>query len=771
MSVDGLLTPDVGSSAADLKVPAPKSPRVDATTAVFHGVELNLGEVADQVSKLDSDVKYVYVYADTVTVSSPAVTLRELNGWQVIARRIVVTEGKFVQLAKSSRLTFYTDVAGDVDNLSSKVKVPFRYPKGAGWADRDVAAIRDHTVSVTAQNDDLKVTDIKGVSLPLQGYPVELSLSLSLLFQTAAQAWTTQRDEAVAVLRWIVALAAQSSHLRDIFAQASRLVALHDSDRPNARFVPYLSKDVYEKQATGYLKSIEKYEENYLILLNDQSTKKQRVDAAKLLLANLKDTQTFHQQLLSQAQYNTDAAAKTLKQAEHNLKVQNDAVTESQKQFQKNIEKYKQQQIQEAVLNGSLALLEAGGSAVKAVQGIAKAIEELKKLVEKIEEAEKALNTGAKIKKTVDELCTAFQMLNRLRQLKQKLGELAGDFDKASLDDIDQLLKELSTDPGGVNAAAQWESMQVTARIILGSFGPGAEYQAALETLSVFGRAYITAQTGFIQASQQLIRCQLQAHLTKRQCDRIAKHVKELEKDKPLGDPAVQDFYQGYLDQKCWVFLAVENYCRAFRYWSMTESKVKPTMSGDALHLANQLTQISQDYEEALNKLKPAPQKFRDKRISITKGIESLKGSARELKVPVELDNALFNGTSRVRVTTVRVYLNGAKPAAGKNIVVGVHTSGSFADRMMGVPFQFTAVPGDRTFEYHPDKKAPIVDGKIDTEFGKVTFQPSAFTQWRFTIRPEHNQGLDLSGLTSVTIEFHGSLIYDTTLIAAETDE
>ncbi|WP_017596328.1 hypothetical protein [Nocardiopsis potens] len=740
-----------------LGVPALTSPVIDGNNAYFHGRELDTGKVVERLAE-EPKVRIVHLYADTVTLSaSPAVELKESIGWQITARRVVVAKGAELRMANGSGLVLYTS---EITDGKQAGKLPLKVPaSGGGWRDRPVALEKRAGLQVRVADDEAAVTEQKTVPLP-EGEPVQLARSLTMLFQHATQFWAADRARAVAMLRWTSRLAAQSTHLRELFAQASSLLQLHDNDLPHGRYVPALNRDLYGKHLGVYQKAVAAYEADYVALRNRQLSIDDRVKAAEALLADMKDTHSFHTHLRQQAKFNADGAAAALDRAKKDLQHQKNEVDRAERDFEAQIEYLKKKGILDAVVNGSLALISLGTAIASGAMGVFQAGPAIEKLVKTIELAQEIIKQAADIARTVKAVQDALELVDELRGLNGEMQEMVRDLDAASMKKIEELLRK-TAGHGSVNAIAEWENFQVIARAMLGSFAEGASYLAALEGLSVYGRAFVTAQAGYLQASQQLIRTTLQAELSRRQCLRMQAHIGELKQTKTLSDGAAQAFYQGYLDQKRWMFIALENYGRAYRYWALAEPRTVPTMAADAAGLAGRLADIAREYEAALEGFDPPPQpRTASWKVTEKKALQGLD-SQEGIDLPIDLRHPEFHGLDRVRLNTVRVYLDGAVPAAGKSIVIGVHGSGGYQDRFRGTEFAFSSRPSHRTFEYKLVGGRPeiVTDGKVSEEFGKVLMQPTPFTGWRFTVLKKNNPGLDLSKVTSVTVEMIGDMI------------
>jgi len=124
----------------------------------------------------------------------------------------------------------------------------------------------------------------------------------------------------------------------------------------------------------------------------------------------------------------------------------------------------------------------------------------------------------------------------------------------------------------------------------------------------------------------------------------------------------------------------------------------------------------------------------------------------------------------RARLPRVRMWLEGARLPDGSTVHVRMATWGNFLHRSGGSSYQFTSRPLVRDFRYRvrraDDGSAAWVfpngtygsievDGVIDDEPGYAYIQPTPYAEWHVAVTGD---GLDLSGLTRVVMQFAGSV-------------
>ncbi|HEY5979706.1 MAG TPA: hypothetical protein VIT41_08725 [Microlunatus sp.] len=129
-----------------------------------------------------------------------------------------------------------------------------------------------------------------------------------------------------------------------------------------------------------------------------------------------------------------------------------------------------------------------------------------------------------------------------------------------------------------------------------------------------------------------------------------------------------------------------------------------------------------------------------------------------------------FPRSDRVRLTCVRIWLEGAQLPDGGTVDIRIATRGNYLDRVGRTSYRFTTKPLVRDFQYrvvHADDGSAEwlfpngsygrieVDGVVDEEIGFARVHPTPFAAWHVTATGDR---LDLSGLTRVVLQFAGSV-------------
>jgi hypothetical protein len=127
-------------------------------------------------------------------------------------------------------------------------------------------------------------------------------------------------------------------------------------------------------------------------------------------------------------------------------------------------------------------------------------------------------------------------------------------------------------------------------------------------------------------------------------------------------------------------------------------------------------------------------------------------------------DESVFAGMANVRVMYVRAWIDGARTREGSLLRVQLtHTGAEQIVSPSGAVFSFAHEPVRKMFIYDPSSErvleeanfglTPEVPGSPSTIYAAL----GPFTDWHLEVRAEHNSELDLSGVTSIRLEFRGT--------------
>ena len=764
---------------------------IDASHAVFQAMYLDLAEIKLALLNSEFNPPLVTVVADVLNV--PAGTNWSLAGsvLQIQARRVQTVNDFKINLdyrgsTTASFLLYCLELAGRIQAVAVRtghdpVVIPIERPGPTGG------------VKVGLADDAPTKQDVswrQGIGFELPSW-FEQSLRTEFIF--ASVLYDTHPDVAISQYTWLKNWTGYNDSVLGIFLQSSSLLALLTAqvkaNQNGTVFVPYLNRTVYGDLARAYVEEAKQYETDFRALQTQKVVDDQFIKLAKTLLANKTYESEYTTKLLAQAKRNfdnavaaTEAAQKTLTDAQ--LAAQLLAID-----FQQvGVPAWQRQKILEAVIEIGTAVVTfavgigamlvgdpagGGAAAAGAIQG-AKA-------------AEQAAKAGSEIASLAKQLAEVMEKLKKVGEALAKVYELAKTVMKV-VGDIQHArsyadeMRDMSAETAGADLTASYEwqvYLQASDAALQGPVDEGIEFadqlKLAVDAVAIYGQALAAAQVATIAAGQQYAAVSLQAQLAQQQQGELQRYVDDLVKGEAAPAALMQAFYQLYLGAKSGLFAAIQGYRASFYYWALLPSSINPSIvdgvDGLGTGLQN-LTSIALDYQNALEHFDPPPQVLTDKQFVVTdpKILAELAEHG-ETRWVLPASARVFAGFDRVRLTRVRVWVEGATVPDNGSVSVMMSTQGSYLDRFEGKPYQFTAKPLVRAFEYRVSKKkegSPSwrfpdgtfgyieVDGVVDDEVSYAYFQPTPFGDWHITVSGD---GLRLAGATRLVMQFAGSVI------------
>ncbi|MCJ7617116.1 MAG: hypothetical protein MUO43_11335, partial [Desulfobacterales bacterium] len=402
---------------------------------------------------------------------------------------------------------------------------------------------------------------------------------------------------------------------------------------------------------------------------------------------------------------------------------------------------------------------------------------------------EKAAKTGSEIAKLAKDLADTMKKLKKLVEILKKVYELAKAV-KQVADDISSAKGQMNviqkmqdtTEGADLSAADGWAIFKIQADNALQNpvdlkIQYAKAYKEAVDILVVYGQSLSASQLAVIKASQQVAAITFQLHYAKQKQDNLQKLVDDLKADEAPLLLMIQQFYQKYLDAKSSLFAALKSYQASFFYWALRHSSVQPKIIDPVNDLnsgIHEITRLTMDKANALNEFNPPPQEMENMLFEITEPtiLKQLQTTG-EASWALPLTDQEFAGLERIRLSTIRVWLEGASFRKGSDSVfMTITTAGNYLDRYKNTNYQFNSKVLTRTFKYavgnhetNPDWRFDDgvlgfvqVDGAVDKEVAYAYFQPTPFSEWSISLN-SNNPGLDYSGISKITMFFEGTAI------------
>jgi hypothetical protein len=763
-------------------------------SAVFRGMYQDLAVIKESIRQSGTTPVLTTIYADVLAVPAFTNWLLESTGLVIYARRVEIAGSATVLLDYQQSTTaqvvvFASEVVGTLTVSASKnLQEP---PVLFSLTQANVAP--GMTVSCPQGVPTAQVLQLA------QGFGMQPAADMQLYltngFIFGSLLYDQQPALALAIFLWVKGWAAQSPQLEELFYRSTSLAALLNAQvnaaANGATFVPYLTANVYTTLAEAFAADAAKYEADYQHLSTQKVFTDTEIALAKTMVANSQSEVAYVSALLQQANDNYTNAQAAATKAQRNFSTQQLAVTSVAANFQQiGIPDYEREQIIKAVVSLVTAVVTFGaGIAAMAMGDEAAAPAVAEGAVSGAEAVAQAASTGAELAKTASSLATTMAKLKKLVETLQKVYELAQAVKEvadnlSTATDQMQVVQAMqdTTDGADLSAADGWAvyKLQVD-NVLQDSVDKGisyaADYREALDILVIYGQSQSAAQLAVIKAGQQAAAIIFQLHYAQQKQANLQGLVDALQAGEAPALAMMQQFYQKYLDGKSSLFAALKSYQAAFFYWALQPSAVQPQIVDPVTDLnagIQDITKLPLDQANALGRFDPPPQQMENILIEITDAgvLQQLQTTGQTTWV-LPLENQEFAGLNRVRITDVRIWLEGTGLQPSSNSVyLTITTAGNYLDRYQGINYQFNSKPLTRSFKYmvathgqNPDWQFADgtlgfvqIDGAVDKEVAYAYFQPTPFSEWTISLLT-NNPGLDYSRISKITMYFEGTAV------------
>jgi len=217
---------------------------------------------------------------------------------------------------------------------------------------------------------------------------------------------------------------------------------------------------------------------------------------------------------------------------------------------------------------------------------------------------------------------------------------------------------------------------------------------------------------------------------------------------------------------------------RSLKFWSLSD--INP-LSGYTLReidlyvLTSAQVNLNSSYNKAIEQFSSNPQIFPNN--SDQKGISIKVDNVHDfinypitssegdeyimiINIPIVKKNTFgshFFDMANIRLDEdIRVWIDGVTTKSGDLIINITHTGDEIIVDQSNNSFYFSHAPITSTFKYNISTKQILLASKYDNyndNYAKV----GPFTNWHISVSSGYNEGLDMTSVTSVEIEFRGT--------------
>ncbi len=361
------------------------------------------------------------------------------------------------------------------------------------------------------------------------------------------------------------------------------------------------------------------------------------------------------------------------------------------------------------------------------------------------------------IAKAAEEMeATSNAMLNTIGQTVDKAFE---SFELQGLDVVTGGSQEWDTLAASIED--QFTNLGGSFGDILSTIDGGSAYRVQFRVLVICGQALCQARLAVVTANGQVAEM-VARRLSAENAVAIAQQrVKQLTSKVTRDDTLAQLAFNRVLDAKRAVYLAMDAYIRAFRYFTLASDNALPALP--------RLTDSTDDFIKAVAAI--STRQLVDSALSkppSTLGAVTLilddKVMMEEFRKtgvatwPVSTSDTKFTDFGRVRIDEIRVFAVGLAVDDTVDVEVRIDSSGTYNDKPLDGTSQakrFVCQPTQRNMVYHAAQRV-TAHADIAPRFKDDFFQPTPFTTWRFQVLRQDRKDLDLSSVTALKVVFTG---------------
>jgi hypothetical protein len=339
-------------------------------------------------------------------------------------------------------------------------------------------------------------------------------------------------------------------------------------------------------------------------------------------------------------------------------------------------------------------------------------------------------------------IVSSAEQLVEIGKTADRMRELAADSLKTVNDGLKQTftvspLSGLDTVTGGSQV---WQSLETAMddsfdiqKALLNQIGGGPGFRVAFRQLVIGAEAYCSARLAVAAAANGLAEAKLRSRAATQAVDLTTTYAQQLATNDALYHQLQQAAFGSLLEAKLAVYLELEKYQRAIRYFTLTDDPPPlPDITASVIDFIRASGEIS-GYELALEELSPAPQPMTAQTMSFAIADQQRTGDG-AIVVQIDVNDSQLTDCARVRVDRIEVSLAGED---GQQIPVSslhIGSGGTYADRTPdGISKTFTGDPWLKLVKYD-QRGAEVVSAGTYSRYGELTFKPTPFTTW--TIRP-----------------------------------
>ncbi|OED72230.1 hypothetical protein A143_16420 [Vibrio splendidus ZS-139] len=735
-------------------------------------LHINLSDwIAEQNLYVTQPSKIV-VFADTIEIPENFNLLVNNQNILIFARKIVGQGTPTFVLGQQGSAASISVIAGEIE---TPINVLAFQSDGSITRDALTGKTGDGESVVLAGEHYRRTTIDSNITGQMKLATEPFTDIVNRSFDMAASLYDTNPELSLDLINWVEQSLRYSGSvveddpiLSDLYLQTVAFKQFISFSTKESNYVPYLDKVLYQDKYEAYLNAMIAYQTQWDIIQDRNTVIEDKIEAAKLALANIEDVLRAQSSIITQTQSNIDKIGDSLTEVDSQYKAQELVTLSSRTTYLVGVENWKTQQQLNAALAIFKAIAEIGSAVSGVFTGNLSGVNDLTEQLAKTPEAlEKAKNLVTNIKSVTGIIDSVTKTISGISQLTADIKSTI------KLQKVSEAMDGFNFNIPTINESnLAWDLMITEIRSNLryaDSLGiKGArQYLLELEKQVLLGKAINITQLNFAHEQAKLVDLLLTNNVTINQQQRLNDGIEGYQVDTDSFDSIERELSRVLMHFKRPMFVALSNYVQAYEYWALKPSEVTPSLNKSYLDYQFDLATVESEYVNALSSFQPAPQDFTidNYTISSPEQLESFATTG-QLNFTIPLEQVQLCSFDRVRLSTVRVFLEGENLPYGKQLNLRVSSSGNYLDRYENKDYQFSSNPVSRAFYYRLDDPTTndvsiITDGAVANKFEYAYFQPTPFSSWNVTLnnfdKTEQTNNQYLKDVEQIRVEFLGS--------------
>lgn len=366
-------------------------------------------------------------------------------------------------------------------------------------------------------------------------------------------------------------------------------------------------------------------------------------------------------------------------------------------------------------------------------KAVASSVDQVKKLAETVGGGVDVMGAGTAVVNSVETII-------EIGKTADKMHDLAADTLTTVTNDLEATYTVSAL--GGLDAVTGgsqvWQMLETQMdaifegqKEVFEQIGGGQGFRVTFRQLVIGAEAYCSTRLAVAEAANGLAEAKLRSKASVQAVDLTKKYAQEMAKNDALYLQLQQEAFGRLLDAKRAVYIELEKYRRAIRYFTLTADAHIPKMPDITAPVVDFIAASADisGYNLALENLRPIPQQMKDLSIHFTI-TDQHRTDGGAIVVQIDLSNSALDGKNRIRIDSMNVSFFGDD---GQKIPVHelhVGSGGTYRDRTPnGESKTFTGNPWIKLINYDSNGKA-IVEAGTYTRYSDLIFKPTPFTTW-----------------------------------------